>query len=143
MVNEIYMIKNIINNKRYIGLTRRSSHERFQEHLRKAFQSDSPTYKNRLSKEIRAHNIEAFKLGILAENVPDDELEIVEEYYIDLYNTTDLNIGLNQSPRANVTTGYESEDLSIDDNKDSQKRIKIDEIEDSAIENLLNELGES
>jgi group I intron endonuclease len=134
----IYVIKNVVNNKKYIGLTRRDVNERFNEHLRKAFQEDSPAYKFPLSKEIREHNIEAFKLGILNKDVPDKDLEIVEAHYIDLYNTLDPNVGLNLSPSSSVTRGYETEELTAEDNKDTTKKIKIDEIEDSEIEKLLN-----
>ena len=133
------MIKSVVSDKKYIGLTRRSVQERFGEHLRKAFDENSPIYKTPLSVAIRnSNNVEEWKCGILAEDVPDDELEIAEAHYIDLYNTTDPEIGLNLSPRANVTMGYATEDLKSDDNLDTNKAIDVEGIEDSEVAELLN-----
>jgi len=139
MTGHIYMIKSIETEKRYIGLTRRTIQERYTEHMRKAFDENSSTYKTPLSVAIRnSDSIESWKYGVLAEDVPDEELELVEAHYIDLFNTTDPEIGLNLSPRANVTNGYTTEDLKPDDNLETKKLIKIDGIEDSAVAELLN-----
>lgn len=76
----IYMIHNKINDKKYIG---QSKHifRRWTEHRQDSKTEDTPLYY-----AIRKYGIEQFDFSILQE-CDNDQLTILEEYYIDKYNT--------------------------------------------------------
>ena len=85
----IYCISNLINNKKYIGqsidIYRRWAQEkklkRLNEHLLRSMQK---------------HGINNFKFEILVVCQP-DQLNDLEKYYIELYNTTDPDYGYNKT----------------------------------------------
>ena len=100
MTNDVYMIKNKITGDRYIGKTIRTYQERYQEHIQAAYNNEDTI----LSENIREFGKNNFEVGPLATDIPTpEELAIVEEYYIDLYQTQ-YPQGLNNSPGGNETT---------------------------------------
>ena len=75
----VYQIRNIVNDKRYVGKTKRSLSQRWKEHVRNAIVGyDDMT----LYRAIRKHGPEAFELSILQECVSEDELDIAEKRWI-------------------------------------------------------------
>lgn len=84
----IYVIKNRINNKLYIGQTTQSVENRFKQHL-KCLKSNSVQL---ISKAIKKYGKSNFYVEILEECLI-EELNTKEEYYIELYNS--FNDGYN------------------------------------------------
>jgi group I intron endonuclease len=83
----IYIIRNITNNKCYIGQTRNSIEKRFEQHCRKS--SLCPCLKNAINK----YSKESFSIEILweAENCTDEEINKKEIEYIQEFNTISPN----------------------------------------------------
>jgi len=102
----IYIIKNTINNKVYIGQTRNSVNQRWSEHLRHA------KYGNQvINRAMRKHGVDKFYVETL-EICDVKVLDEREIYYIDLYDSTDKSKGYNVSIGGN-TPRFKREVLSI------------------------------
>lgn len=87
----IYIIKNTVNNKVYIGQTRTSVNQRWSEHLRHA------NYGNYvINRAMRKYGIKNFYVETL-EICDLDILDEREIYYIDLYDSTNKDKGYNVS----------------------------------------------
>lgn len=87
---EIYIITNLVNNKKYIGLTTRNSKKRFQEHL-----SFSKHSNNAIHRAIRKYGKLNFKLEVL-ENCSDIESLIKREcFWIKYYDSMNPIFGYN------------------------------------------------
>lgn len=131
---EIYIIKNFVNNKYYVGQTVQSSQERFSQHIREAYTKGRREYNYCLSRAIRKYGKEAFDFSILA-RVPRDMLDILEEHYIDMYMTTDPEYGYNTSIGHNDTSNFKKyKGLKY---KDEGKHFK--DISDEDIDRILEE----
>lgn len=126
---EIYIIKNFSNGKYYIGQTTQSSQERFSQHIRESTYKDRKEYNYCLSRAIRKYGVEAFDFGILAEHVPIEDLDIVEEHYIDMYNTTDPRFGYNMSSGSYDTADYKKYHDMRDDTEEEYEDISEEEID--------------
>lgn len=83
---QIYEITNIVDNKIYIGKTRRSAYKRLEEHILGHCED--------LKKDISAHGLDNFKIKILKDSLNRNDAKIMERFYIenaskkgkDLYN---------------------------------------------------------
>lgn len=80
-IGRIYIIKNRINNKVYIGKTIQSIKDRWYKHLDKW--SNCTKLKSAMD-ELGRNN---FYIEILEDNIPYSSLDIKEKYYIDKYNS--------------------------------------------------------
>lgn len=83
-IGKIYIIKNTITDKVYIGQTIQSVERRFKKHL-----SDSKQSNNIFSRAIKKYGAENFYYEILESNIPLSELDEREIYwikYFDSYN---------------------------------------------------------
>lgn len=92
----IYLIRNKVNGKCYIGQTRKPIEQRFKQHLRKS--SNCICLRNAITK----HGKEFFSIEVLwsSDNCTDDELNKKEVEFINEFNT--------QSPHGyNLTNGGE------------------------------------
>ena len=78
----IYIIRNTINNKVYIGQTKVSVNTRWQEHLRHAKYGDQI-----INRAMRKYGIDKFYVETL-EICNIDVIDYREMYYIDLYDST-------------------------------------------------------
>lgn len=147
----IYIIKNFANGKYYIGKTKRKDgadknsqqivQRRFKEHIREAFAEDSPTYNYCLSRGIRKWGTQAFDVAILADDVPEDDIMLVEAHYIDMYNTTDPEIGYNMSSGFNDNSKADMyRELQPDEDYDSESQVNIEDLSNEDIEKFLKEL---
>jgi hypothetical protein len=84
MISYIYKITNRINNKSYIGKTRRGIEERFKEHI--ADSKRERCEKRPLYSAFRKYGVENFDIE-LVEEVDDNELSDREIYWIEYYDT--------------------------------------------------------
>ena len=130
---EIYIIKNFANNKRYIGQTIQSSQERFSQHIREAYMKGRREYDYCLSRGIRKYGRESFDFAVLAEQVPIEDLDLVEEHYIDMYNTTDPKYGYNMSIGHRDTANFKKY------HEIRSEEEGYNDIDDEDIERLLEE----
>lgn len=137
----IYIIKNFANNKIYIGKTKRDVQRRFTEHLTESRAKNSPTYNYCLSRAIRKWGENAFDFAILAEDVPLDKLDLIEAHYIDMYDSSNPEIGYNiskgESDNSNVK---EYREIQPEDNYEDVDRINVDDISNEDVEKFLKEL---
>lgn len=136
----IYMIRNMKNDKRYIGQSIQPVEKRFRQHIEGAYLKGRRTYNTCLSRAIRKYGSDFFELGILADNVPDDDLDIVEAHYISMYNTLAPN-GYNKSAGLNDNSlAEEIDELAFDDDYSDNAKVVIDDISDDDIDRFLREL---
>lgn len=84
MFGKIYCISNDINDKVYVGKTLSSLENRFQEHCRSAKKNSCE--KRPLYNAMNKYGIEHFSISLI-EEVPIEELEIKEQYWISQYNS--------------------------------------------------------
>ena len=92
----IYIIKNTINNKVYIGQTKVSVEIRWKEHLRHAKNGDQV-----INRAMRKYGIEKFYVETL-EICDINLLDEREIYYIDLFDSADKTKGYNVSIGGNT-----------------------------------------
>lgn len=83
----IYKITNLINNKIYIGKTNYSIETRWNQHICAAYSQNNINYNNILHKAIRKYGKENFQIEKIDEIDNDKELSILEQYYIQKYNS--------------------------------------------------------
>lgn len=129
----IYIMKNFKNGKYYVGQTINSPQERFSQHIRESKYEDRKEYNYAISKAIREYGEEAFDYGILADNVPIEDLNLIEEHYIDMYRTANPKYGYNISPGGNDTSNHNDYPKSDEENY-------IDEISEDDVSRILDQL---
>lgn len=103
-MGSIYLIRNIINNKVYVGQAMRTVEERFKEHLRK-----SDILNTHLSKAIRKYGKNNFYYEIIEDNLPYNILLEREQYWIKYYNS--YNNGYNDTQGGEGYLKYSDEEL--------------------------------
>ena len=104
----IYIIKNTINDKVYIGQTRTSVNQRWQEHLRHAKYGSQV-----INRAMRKYGVENFYIETL-EICDVKLLDVREMYYIDLYDSVNKSKGYNVSIGGN-TPRFRRRILSINE----------------------------
>lgn len=82
--NYIYLIRNLINGKIYIG-------KHSTDNLQDGYMGSGKL----LKQSIKKYGIGNFKKELLCMCVDDEELNEMEIYYIQKFNSTDINIGYN------------------------------------------------
>lgn len=101
MKNEIYIIKNKINNKVYIGLTIQGARTRYLHHLYEA-RSGSPFP---IHRAIRKHGEENFDMEVLISVDAQEELKILEKAYIQEHRANNRQFGYNMTEGGDGTFG--------------------------------------
>jgi len=91
----IYIIRNLVNNKIYIGQSK-DIKRRWAEHKRK-YKNESEREHSYLYNAMRKYGISSFSFDVL-EECDETILNEREIYYIDKFNSTDHNVGYNISP---------------------------------------------
>lgn len=94
----IYKLTNKLNQKVYIGQTRRTLDARLSEHVKDA-NAGRGYY---ISNAIRKYGIENFNIEILAETKDKDVLNHLEEYYIRKYDSVSCGYNLSYGGNSNV-----------------------------------------
>lgn len=90
----IYIIKNNINNKVYIGQTTMTVHERFMSHTKPSILKQRSSYK--LYNAMNMYGVNNFYVETLEENIPLEQLDELEIQYIAQYDS--YNNGYNSTP---------------------------------------------
>lgn len=117
-MNEVYLITNRVNGKRYVGVTCRGYLTRFKEHILNASEGS----KTILHNAIRKYGSENFDIILLEADVPDNLISEREKYYISLYNTFYTSgIGYNMTEGGGGVAGYTHTDASKSKISDSLK----------------------
>lgn len=129
----IYIMKNFVTNKYYIGQTIQTAQERFKQHIRESKNEGRKEYNYAISKAIREYGEEAFDYGILSDTVPIEDLDLIEEHYIDMYNTADPEFGYNMSIGGNDTSNYR-------EYPKTEEKNYIKDISEEDINNILEQL---
>lgn len=129
----IYIMKNFVNGKYYVGQTIQSSQERFSQHIREAYAEGRREYNYCISRAIRKYGKEAFDFAVLADQVPIEMLDIVEEHYIDMYMTTDPKYGYNVSVGHRDTSNFKKY------KRNEEPEPHFEEISDEDIDRILEE----
>ena len=75
----VYKITNLINNKVYIGITKRNPKVRLNEHF--------SNKNDLLYKAKEKYGKENFSLEIIEKDISKDDIDAKERYYIELYNS--------------------------------------------------------
>ena len=84
---EIYLITNLINNKKYVGQTKLGYLNRFKSHIKMSFDKKDCQYNNRLHSAMRHYGEDNFKVELLENNIPKSLVDERETYYINKYDT--------------------------------------------------------
>lgn len=87
----VYKITNVTNNKCYIGYTKRSVIERWNQHLHRSSKNLNVKFDNAL----RKHDICNWTVEVLEENLSVEESKIKEQFYINLFDS--YNSGYNST----------------------------------------------
>lgn len=87
----VYLIRNGVTGKIYIGQTRHSLQSRFDTHVADAAQGSITP----LHRSIRKYGKDQFSIELLASATTYEELNVLEIQFIAKYNATDRNIGYN------------------------------------------------
>lgn len=139
MTGSIYIIKNFANGKLYVGQTILDVRTRFNTHMQEAFDKNKKEYDFCLSRGIRKYGRDAFDVAILADEVPKEQLDLIEAHYIDLYDTTNPDIGYNMSKGFRDTSNHQYyEDLKPDE--DYEGNSFFENITEEEIDAFLEEL---
>lgn len=83
----VYKIANKINNKIYIGITQRTIKERWNDHLKIAYDKKSKDYNALFKKAIRKYGEENFVIEEIEQRETLEELKNREIYWIKYYNS--------------------------------------------------------
>lgn len=99
----IYKVTNKVNKKIYIGQTVSTLTRRKSDHIRRAFSDKCDnTY---FYKAILKYGVDMFEWEVLCECM-DDDLNSLERYYIEVFNSTDPTLGYNTLPGGNAYDNY-------------------------------------
>lgn len=83
----VYKCTNLLNNKSYIGITKRDVTSRFVNHFSEAFNPNSDKYDTPFKQAIRKYGKNNFSIEIINQSNDIDEAYELERYYITYYNT--------------------------------------------------------
>jgi group I intron endonuclease len=91
---KIYLLTNLANGKKYVGQTTYTLRVRFQRHFNNA---RHPGKKDLyLYKALRKYGKESFEISLLCSCYSKEELDLMEDLYIAVYNTINPNVGYNR-----------------------------------------------
>lgn len=97
----VYLITNLVNNKKYVGITHNTIEHRFEEHIQKSRCKNGNWV---LHRALRKYGVDNFKIELLEDNIDKEQIGEKETYYIHLYDT--YNNGYNMTLGGAGTSGY-------------------------------------
>lgn len=105
----IYIIKNTVNKKAYIGQTCQGVHTRFTQHMKPSTVKQRGAYK--IYNAINKYGKNKFYVETLETGLTSEEADEREVYYIDKYNT--FENGYNSTRGADTKTISKTEDIEL------------------------------
>lgn len=97
-MGQIYMIKNLMNNKVYIGLTTRSFEYRYGKSGMKSVYNKRKKDNSHLCNSIKKYGFDCWDIKILHDNIMDiEELKRLEIHYVSKYKSNDPRYGYNKT----------------------------------------------
>lgn len=141
-LGSIYIIKNKINDKVYIGQTVQDIQERFKQHLKPSTCKKRGTYK--IYNAINKYGKENFYVEVLETNIPQNELDNKEIYYIAEYDSYKNGYNSNNGGNTKELCKVQDIDRLIDlFNKkvNNHKIAKIFNVNVATIQRTLHSLG--
>ncbi len=87
----VYIVINKINNKKYIGYTTKTLHDRIKTHVLKAYSKSSKHYNYNFQRAIRKYSIDNFTWEVLCNCYSKKECIEKEIEYIKKYNSVSPN----------------------------------------------------
>lgn len=105
MLHEIYLITNLINNKKYVGQTKQGNtfHRFLKEHTY-VRDGDNTLFHNAIQK----YGIENFSAIVIEDNILDEDIDAREIFYIDFYHSFyKYRQGYNMTKGGRGLLGYE------------------------------------
>ena len=95
----IYLFTNLVNEKKYVGQSQ-NCYQRMKQYIR--IKKPRRLFERALIK----YGFNNFELTLLEFNIPNEELDRLEQYWMDYYKSYDLTIGYNLCSEAKSTRGY-------------------------------------
>ena len=91
----IYMLKNKLNNKVYIGKTKQGVEKRYKQHLLATNNTKILDYNLPVHRAMRKYGFSNFELSVIDSAYNLEDLNTKEKYWISKYNSTDSSFGYN------------------------------------------------
>jgi group I intron endonuclease len=139
-IGKVYLIKNKINGKVYIGQTIQSLKRRFAQHKCSALTKKKKTP---LYSSIRKYGIDNFEITLLEDNIKPEELNDIEASYILKYSSVEEGYNLKYRETKVAYNRFDIKDIiKRYKNKDTLKEISKDYNADKrTISSMLKENG--
>lgn len=135
-MGNIYIIKNTVNNKVYIGQTRYSIQERFKDHIK-----NSRYFDNHLYLAMRKYGIDAFYIEPLEENVEDEKLNEREIFWIEKFDSYNKGYNMTIGGEGNKKYDYQKILEEWNNGKTVGQIKEIFGLSDSGVIKILNGLN--
>lgn len=103
MATGVYIIRNMVNTKIYVGSASVSIKQRF--HMHRSSLRLNQHHSPHLQQSWNKYSEESFEFVVAEECAPSDCLAL-EQYYIDLYDACNKDSGYNSAPIAGSTLGF-------------------------------------
>lgn len=125
-ISGVYLIKNIINRKIYIGSSL-NVNKRINKHFAELRRGKH--YNILLQRTYNKYGESSFIYGLLEDNLSSNIIVNKEQYYLDLYQPYNPDIGFNICEKAYTTLGYKHSEetkkkMSIDRKNNGEKYAK-------------------
>lgn len=138
----IYIIKNTVNDKVYIGQTSQSLHDRFSQHKKPSTIKKRGSYK--LYNAMEKYGIQNFYCELIEDNIDESEIDAKEIYYIEKYNS--YKNGYNSTMGADSKTICKIQDVELltklfNENKTMAEIANIFNVNKITIQRTLHSLG--
>lgn len=140
--HNVYIIKNHINDKVYIGQTSQKVHARFRQHIKSSSVRLRHSYK--LSDAIKQYGKENFYFQVLKSGLNQEEADKWEVYYINLYDS--YYNGYNSTFGANERFIHTEQDIKklkecVSDGIPVTEISEIFQLSTATIRRTMNDLG--
>lgn len=133
-MNEVYLVTNLINNKRYVGITCRGYLVRWKEHVLNASEGSKVILHN----AIRKYGADNFRVELLESDVPDDLIESRERHFIELYQSHySTGQGYNMTEGGGEVCGYHHTETSKSKISESLKGHRFPESRNIKIQQAM------
>ena len=129
----IYLIKNKVNNKKYVGQTINFK-KRKRVHLLHLKNNDH--HNKHLQNSYNKYGIENFNIKIIENNIKRKNLDEKEVYWINYYNTYNGD-GYNLTPGGKVLRGEDNPFYGMQHSKETRIRMKRNHVDVSGINNPM------